>query len=68
VYFNRALDAMYSHLTQGTPLPPSQVVRTTPRGGPPAPMITPDNVPAWSLTPVVGDRITFSGNTLTIPD
>ena len=43
VYFNRALDAMYSHLTQGTALPPSQVVRTTPRGGAsPAPAITPD--------------------------
>ena len=40
VYFNRALDAMYSHLTQGTALPPSQVVRTTPRGGPPVPAIT----------------------------
>ena len=69
VYFNRALDAMYSHLTQGTALPPSQVVRTTPRGGaPPAPAITPANVPAWSPAPPAGDRITFSGNTLTIPD
>ena len=31
VYFNRAVDAMYAYLTQGTPLPPSQVVHTTPR-------------------------------------
>jgi hydroxybutyrate-dimer hydrolase len=68
VYFNRGLDAMYNHLTGGTPLPPSQVVRTTPRGGPPAPAITPANVPAWSPAPPAGDRITFSGNTLTIPD
>ena len=69
VYFNRALDAMYSHLTQDTALPPSQVVRTTPRGGAsPAPAITPANVPAWSAAPPAGDRITFSGNTLTIPD
>lgn len=69
VYFNRALDAMYNHLTQGTPLPPSQVVRTTPRGsGPPVPAIAPTNVPAWSQAPPVSDRITFSGNTLTIPD
>jgi len=31
VYFIRAMDAMWAHLTQGMPLPPSQVVRTTPR-------------------------------------
>ena len=70
VYFNRALDAMYEHLTQGTALPPSQVVRTTPRGGTPgtAPAITPANVPAWSAAPAAGDRIVFDGRTLTIPD
>ena len=73
VYFNRALDAMYAHLTEGRALPPSQVVRTTPRGpavapSPFAPAITPANVPAWSLTPAAADRISFSGNTLTIPD
>ena len=33
VYFNRAMDAMYDHLKNGAPLPGSQVVRTTPRGG-----------------------------------
>jgi hydroxybutyrate-dimer hydrolase len=70
VYFIRALDAMYSHLKNGTPLPPSQVVRTTPRGGTPgaAPAISASNVPAIAATPVAGDAITFSGNTLTIPD
>lgn len=69
VYFNRALDAMHAHLTQGTNLPPSQVVRTVPRGGTsPAPMITPANVPTWLSNPPAGSRITFSGNTLTIPD
>jgi hydroxybutyrate-dimer hydrolase len=69
VYFNRALDAMYAHLTEGTPLPPSQVVHTTPRGGPsPAPAITPANVPPWSLSPPASSRINLSGNTLTIPD
>jgi hydroxybutyrate-dimer hydrolase len=31
LYFNRALDAMWAHLKTGTPLPPSQLVRTTPR-------------------------------------
>ena len=47
VYLNRALDAMYAHLRHGKPLPPSQVVRTTPRGGAPgaAPAITEANVP-----------------------
>jgi hydroxybutyrate-dimer hydrolase len=69
VYFNRALDAMYAHLTGSAPLPPSQVVRTTPRGGTsPAPALTPANVPAWSADPPAADRITFDGTTLTIPD
>jgi hypothetical protein len=63
------LDAIYAHLTSGAPLPPSQVVRTTPRGGSsPAPALTPANVPAWSASPPAADRITFDGSTLTIPD
>jgi hydroxybutyrate-dimer hydrolase len=66
VYFNRALDAMYAHLTSGAALPPSQVVRTTPRGAG-APPITPANVPPISATPG-GNAITFDGATLTIPD
>jgi hydroxybutyrate-dimer hydrolase len=69
VYFNRALDAMYAHLATGAPLPPSQVVRTTPRGGTsPAPALAPANVPPWSANPPAADRITFDGTTLTIPD
>ena len=32
-YFVQAMDAMYAHLKNGTALPPSQVVRATPRGG-----------------------------------
>lgn len=69
VYFNRAVDAMYARLTQGTPLPPSQVVHTTPRGGTsPAPAITLANVPAWSAAPPAADRITWDGKTLSIPD
>jgi hypothetical protein len=31
-YLLRALDLMYEHLGGGRPLPPSQVVHTTPRG------------------------------------
>ena len=46
VYFNRAMDAMYDNLKNGKALPPSQVVRTTPRGGTAgaAPAITAANV------------------------
>ncbi|MGA9521720.1 MAG: 3-hydroxybutyrate oligomer hydrolase family protein, partial [Myxococcaceae bacterium] len=32
-YFVQALDLMYAHLTDNAPLPPSQLVRTVPRGG-----------------------------------
>ena len=35
LYFNQAMDPMYDHLKNGTALPASQVVRTTPRGGTP---------------------------------
>jgi hydroxybutyrate-dimer hydrolase len=70
VYYNQALDRMWAHLTQNAPLPPSQVVRTVPRGGTPgaAPLITAVNVPPISSTPATGDLITFSGTTVTIPD
>jgi hydroxybutyrate-dimer hydrolase len=66
VYFNRALDAMYAHLKSGTPLPPSQVVRTTPRGDG-APPIAAANVPSISANPPAADRITYGNNLLTIP-
>ena len=70
VYYNQALDRMWAHLTQNAPLPPSQLVRTIPRGGTPgaAPAITAANVPPISSTPATGDLITFSGTTVTIPD
>jgi hydroxybutyrate-dimer hydrolase len=69
-YFNKAMDAMYAHLTQSAPLPPSQVVRTTPRGGTPgaAPPISLANVPPISASPSTGNQITFSNNTVTVPD
>lgn len=70
VYLNRALDAMYAHLRQGTPLPASQVVRTVPRGGTPgaAPALTPANLPAIATTPAAGDAITLQGTVLKVPD
>ena len=62
VYEQRALDAVYANLRSGTPLPPSQVVRTTPRGGVAgaAPPITAANVPNFTMTPAAGDRIQVS--------
>jgi hydroxybutyrate-dimer hydrolase len=70
VYFIRAMDAMWAHLTQSVPLPPSQLVRTVPRGGAPgaAPPITNANVPPIQSSPAAADQITFSGNTVTVPD
>jgi hydroxybutyrate-dimer hydrolase len=70
VYFIRAMDAMWSHLTNSVPLPPSQLVRTVPRGGTPgrAPALTAANVPPISANPPAADQITFSNNTVTIPD
>jgi hydroxybutyrate-dimer hydrolase len=69
-YLLQALDLMFAHLKGGSPLPPSQVVRTTPRGGAPgaAPAITPANVPPISLAPSKADQITFSADTVTIPE
>ena len=69
-YFNKAMDAVYAQLTLSVPLPPAQVVRTIPRGGTPgqAPLITTANVPPISAAPTAANQITFSGNTLTIPD
>lgn len=70
VYFNRAMDAMYANLKTGTALPPSQVVRTTPRGGAPgaAPAITAANVPAISASPTAGNQIGFAGTSLAVPN
>ena len=69
-YFVQAMDRMYATLTSGAPLPPPQVVRTTPRGGTfgAAPALTAANVPPISNDPAPGDRITFADDTVTIPD
>ncbi len=70
VYLFRGLDAMWAHLTEHAPLPPSQVLRTVPRGGVPgaAPPITEANVPPFAAAPAAGDAITFSDDTLRVPD
>ena len=69
-YFIQAMDRMYAHLTTGAALPPSQVVHPTPRGGTPgaAPQIGIANVPAISQSPASADLITFSNNTVVIPE
>jgi hydroxybutyrate-dimer hydrolase len=67
VYFNQALNIMYDHLTNGTPLPASQVVHTIPRGGG-APPLTPANVPSIATNPGDAARITFTDDTVKIPE
>ncbi len=68
-YFNQAMDLMWAHLKSGAALPPSQLVRTTPRGGSPlaAPALTAAQVPPISATPAAADQIGFSGTSLTVP-
>jgi hydroxybutyrate-dimer hydrolase len=66
-YFIQAMDLMYDHLRRGRPLPPSQVVHTTPRGVG-APPITPANVPPIADSPATNALITFSGDQVHIPN
>lgn len=70
LYLIGALDWMYDHLSDGKRLPPSQVVRTTPRGGEPgaAPALSNANVPPIAARPAPGDRISFSDGRLYVPD
>ncbi|OGB22406.1 MAG: D-(-)-3-hydroxybutyrate oligomer hydrolase [Burkholderiales bacterium RIFCSPLOWO2_02_FULL_57_36] len=69
-YFIQAMDLMYAHLKSHAALPESQVVRTIPRGmnGGVVNPISSDNVPPIAITPRADDRITFSNNTVTVPD
>ena len=68
-YFTESLDLMLEHLKMAVPLPPSQVVKTDPRGGIPgfAPQITVANVPDINPDPD-GARIVYTNNMLTIPE
>jgi len=70
LYLNRALDAMWAHLADGADLPPSQVIRTVPRGGTPgaAPALADANVPSIAAAPADADAIAFSDDTLHVPD
>jgi hydroxybutyrate-dimer hydrolase len=64
------MDAMYARLKNSTVLPPSQVVRATPRGGSPgaAPAVTSANLPTIAVAPVAADQIGFAGTSLNVPN
>ena len=66
-YFIQAMDLMYDHLRNGRPLPPSQVVHTTPRGSLAVP-ITPAHVPPIADAPPASALITFTSGQVKIPD
>lgn len=68
-YFVNGMDLIWARLKNGVALPPSQVVRTTPRGGTPgaAPAITAINVPKISAAPVAGNAITAAGGAVSVP-
>jgi len=67
VYLNRALDAMYAHLSAKQALPPSQVVRTVTRADA-STLITNVNVPAIASTPAAGNAISVTGTVVDIPN
>ncbi|WP_338845351.1 3-hydroxybutyrate oligomer hydrolase family protein [Massilia sp. W12] len=71
VYYRRALDQMWANLKNGAALPPSQLVRTTPRAklanGALQP-VTDDLLPPIAAKPAAADQILFANNQLTIPD
>jgi hydroxybutyrate-dimer hydrolase len=66
-YFIQAMDIIYDHLRNGRPLPPSQVVHTTPRGSLAVP-ITAANVPPIADAPPASALITFTGGQVRIPN
>jgi hydroxybutyrate-dimer hydrolase len=69
-YFIEAMDLMWAHLTDGKPLPKSQVVRTIPRGvaGGVVPPLRRANLPPILIEPDRSSRIAFDGRQLRIPD
>ena len=67
-YYLQALDLMWHHLKDGAPLPPSQVIRTVPRGGTPgaAPALTTANLPAIAPNPG-SDEIVVERGVVNVP-
>jgi len=69
VYFERALDLMFSHLTAGARLPASHVVRTQPRGWQAGIVPELDGLHVPGLQDYAErDLIRMDGDTLLIPD
>ncbi len=70
LYHLRALDLMWDHLTEGAPLPESQVPHTTPRAGEAgrAPPLQSSNVPPIPLMPRPEDRISVENGHVSIPE
>ncbi|OFJ48887.1 D-(-)-3-hydroxybutyrate oligomer hydrolase [Janthinobacterium lividum] len=67
VYLNRALDAMFAHLSVKQALPPSQVVRAVTRADA-STLITNVNVPAIAATPLAGNAISVTGTVVDVPN
>jgi hydroxybutyrate-dimer hydrolase len=65
-YYQQALDLMWKHARSGAPLPPSQVVRTVPRGKPAVPVEVAKNLRPISLVPSKCNLITFDRLTRTV--
>ncbi|PSF13479.1 D-(-)-3-hydroxybutyrate oligomer hydrolase [Marinobacter fuscus] len=66
-YYFQALDLVWNHLSGQQPLPPSQVVRTTPRGDMATPLDETHLTPI-AMTPDDSDRILFADGELRIPE
>ena len=66
-YFFQALDLVWANLADKQALPPSQVVRTVPRGDIGTPL-SESNLPQIAVNPDAGDRIVFSDDQVQIPD
>jgi hydroxybutyrate-dimer hydrolase len=69
-YFINAMDIVWARLKNNVPLPASQVVRTTPRGGTPgaAPPIAAANVPKIAATPAAANTITIGSGAINVPN
>jgi hydroxybutyrate-dimer hydrolase len=68
VYLFRALDAVYANLSQGTALPPSQVVRTKTRAANTTPITTAEHLPLIAATPAAADSIALIATTVNVPN
>lgn len=69
-YLLQALDRLWLNLTAAAALPPSQIVRTTPRGGTPgaAAPLSAGNIPPIASVTGPRDRIVVQQGIVTLPD